>query len=173
MKFKLLFPSVWLLAAGFFASSAAANPCPSNLSDPLAYQRHHNPDRCEGIRRQNISSSFSWVSFATSNLRRYGSTLRLKLPEVGENPTLTVRAYSRRYQLDPLEFQPRGDWYEFSLQTDILQQAHVAPESLRAIASLPGSQPIYVPVVIDSPSPRYNFVFYSPSRAIVRSFEQK
>jgi hypothetical protein len=168
MTRKLLLTTLTLLGTSF---ATAAIACPSNLSEPLAYQRRSNPTRCEGINRQSVSGSFSLVSFATSSLTAYSNQLQLRLPRVGVNPTLRVRSYQRRYQLDSLEPQPQQNWYQVSLQTNILQQANVPPTSLRALAQLPGSQPVYIPVVINSASNHYEIVFYSPSRVLIHSLE--
>lgn len=147
--------------------------CPTNVSDTLAYQRRNNPRRCEGINRQGVSGSFGLVSFATSTLRHYPTQLSLQIPQMGPNPNLRVRSFGRRYQLDDLTLQrsQNQNWYQINLNTNVLQNANVAAESLRAIAHLPGSQPVYVPVIIQSSAASYDLVFYSPSRTVIHSLE--
>jgi flagellar basal-body rod modification protein FlgD len=148
--------------------------CPTNVSDTLAYQRRDKddePSRCEGITRQGVSGSFGLVSFATSTLRRYPDELSLQIPQVGPSPNLRVRSFGRRYQLDSVELELSEDRYQIDLPTNILRNANVAAESLRAIAHLPGSQPVYVPVIIQSSASSYDLVFYSPSRTVIHSLE--
>ncbi|NMG56964.1 hypothetical protein E1H12_00155 [Geitlerinema sp. P-1104] len=168
MTLKHLLTTLTLLGTSL---ASVGLTCPTNLPDDLAYQRRDNPSRCEGINRQSVSGSFSLVSFATSNVTSYDNPLQLRIPGVGSNPNLRVRSYQRRYQLDSLQLQRQQNRYQVDLNTRILRESHVPPNSLRALAQLPGSQPAYVPVIIGSPTNHYEIVFYSPSRVLIRSLE--
>ncbi|USR91131.1 hypothetical protein NEA10_20285 [Phormidium yuhuli AB48] len=166
------------LIIGFVLAATWMTPvhaCPSQVSDRLIYQRRPNPNRCEGINRQGVSGSFGLVSFATSTLTHYPTRLRLQVPKpqatTGSNPSLRVRSFGRRYQLDNLALQSGRNNYEINLGTDILQGANVPAQSLRAIAHFQGSQPVYSPVIIGSSGSYYELVFYSPSRAVIHSLE--
>lgn len=171
---SVLLTPLYLLTAGIVALHApVAAACPPSDPNDLVYQRRSSPSRCEGINRQAISASFNLVSLATSNLTNLGNTLRLQVPNMGEIPNITLRSYERRYQLDSFtpELNQNQNKYEFDLDTRIIRQAEVAVNSLRAIASIPGSQPIYIPVIIGQPSSSYEFVLYSPARTKINSFE--
>ncbi|MGI0496856.1 hypothetical protein ACOKW7_27480 [Limnospira platensis CENA597] len=169
---SVLLTPLYLLTAGIVAlHTPAAAACPPSDPNHLVYQRRSSPSRCEGINRQAISASFNLVSLATSNLTNLGDTLRLQVPNMGGTPNITLRSFERRYQLDSFTPELSQNKYQLHLDTRIIRQAEVAANSLRAIASLPGSQPIYIPVIIGQPSSSYQFVLYSPARTQINSFE--
>lgn len=161
------------LAASFILTPQPAAACPRNASNYLTYQYRRNPDRCEGIRRQAIGASFDLVSFATKGLdETFNDTLTLRIPDRGQIPTVYLRSYQdKQYQLDRFSPQRRNNEYRFNLATDILNRAIISPQSLRAIAKLPGNQRIYVPVIVDRTSQEYEIVFYSPTRTLISSLE--
>lgn len=165
--------SLCFFAVSFSLTQKPVAACPSNASNYLAYQQRNSPDRCEGIRRQAIGSSVELVSFATKRLdRTFNNTLTLRVPNLGPTPSVVLRSYQgRRYQLDRFPLQRNASEYRFNLATDILTRANIPPQSLRAIAELPGNQPIYVPVIVDRPSEKYELVFYSPARTLISSLE--
>ncbi|MGC9528849.1 MAG: hypothetical protein ACP5D7_25250 [Limnospira sp.] len=172
MSHKRFLTSLYLLAAGIFTLHAPpAVACPDNASNPLSYQRRSNPSRCEGISHQAIGAAFNLVSLSTSNLSNLGNTLRLQVPNMGATPTVILRSYEKRYQLDQFIPNLNQNKYQLNLNTQIITKAAVPPNSLRAVATLPGSQPIYVPVIIGTPSQSYQFVLYSPARTTINAFE--
>lgn len=168
----VLLTPLYLLTAGIVTLNAPpAAACPTNHPDPLVYQRRSRPSRCEGIASQSISGSFSLVSLATSSLTNLGNRLMLQVPNMGGTPNIILRSFQKRYQLDNVTPNLKGNKYELDLDTQIITQAQVPANSLRAIAHLPGSQSIYVPVIIGQPSTSYKFVFHSPGRTQINSFE--
>ncbi|MEM9538265.1 MAG: hypothetical protein AAGA60_02010 [Cyanobacteria bacterium P01_E01_bin.42] len=161
------------LAVSFTLTPSPAAACPRTASNYLTYQRRRNPDRCEGIRRQASGASFRLVSFATKGLNdTFNNTLTLRIPDLGQTPTAILRSYQgKQYQLDRFTPRRRNNEYRFNLATDILNGAIISPQSLRAIAKLPGNQHIYLPVIVDRTSEEYEIVFHSPTRTLIPNLE--
>lgn len=172
MSHKRFLTSLYLPAVAILALNPnPAAACPEHASNPLVYQLRSNPSRCEGINRQAISAGFNLVSLSTSALRNYSQTLTLQVPQMGGQPEIILRSYNRLYQLDQFTPQLSNNQYQFNLNTEIITKVDVPAASLRAIATLPGSQPVYIPVIIGTPSQSYQFVLYSPARTTINTFE--
>ena len=169
MNFKLL-----LVTAAIFAFNtipAIACPSPNRAANFLAYQRRNN-NRCEGIVRRDIAGSLSLISFASRNLTNYSNNLNLQISNINNtSPQVTIRSYEKNYILDRLNLSKNSSWFTFNLPTQILTDAGVPPNSLRAIAKLSGSQPVYVPVILNKTSGEYEFAFYTANRTKFSTFE--
>lgn len=170
---RILGYTACVLAAAATVFQQPAVACPATASHPSLYQRRSSPNRCEGIRRQNVGAAFELVSFASNGLgSNYGNTISLRIPNLGSTPRVSMRSYTNKsYQLDSFTPSSSANGYIFNIPTTILRNEDIPTRSLRALASISGSQPIYVPVILSRSSGTYEFVFFSATRATVSSFE--
>ncbi len=168
MNPKLLPITLAILTLNILPAQAS---CPTSADNPLEYQRRNN-NRCEGIKRASVSGAFGLISFASHNINNYRNTLSLQVPSIDNIPP-NVRVHSRhkRYILDNFTPLLNKSWFIFNWSTAILKQAGIPPSSLRAIATLPGSQPLYVPVILGQPSDQYEFVFFTANRTKFKTFQ--
>lgn len=148
-------------------SAAAAYACGTGNPNSLAYIRRDG-NRCEGISDRPVSTSdtFDLVSFSTTNLTAYPSTLAIRVPDIGITPPrLIIQSYHRNYRLDNLTIPQGRNGINFSLPTRVLQNTGVPIASLLATASINlDGQATYLPVILGQASGRYVFVIKSPRR---------
>ncbi|NMG11040.1 hypothetical protein [Brasilonema sp. UFV-L1] len=174
MNSKIIFASLLVLS---FTYLPAQGYCPEGNPDSTDYIRRQPPQRCEGLKEENISgNSLSLISIATRNLISYGNNLTLQIPRIkgGKNPEVTVKSLgdNYHYQLDDFPLSGNASRFNFTWDTNILRKAKIPENSLRALASYKfGSQPVYVPVIVGQTSDHYEFVFYSQDRVRFATFE--
>lgn len=152
---------------------SAAQVCPRGNPASLAYIRRDN-NRCEGLQDYRYSSSgFELISYSTTQLSDYPSSLTIRIPGTGRvPPKVEMLSYIKNYLLDEIATAPTALGFSFSLDTSVLRQAKVPFTSLRSIAYLiRGSTLVYYPVVLGQPAKEYTFVVESPKRVTFPTFE--
>jgi hypothetical protein len=170
MKSQFLFASLLVLTL----NPLAAQACPTGNSSSLAYIRRDG-NRCEGIQNRDVSGSLSLIAFSTSSLgAEFPDTMNIRLPGTDRtSPAIVVQSFTgRNYRLDTLDTTQTDTGYTFALNTNILQRADIAPQTLRASAFITReSRRIYFPVILGQPSGSYKFVINSPQRTSLPTFE--
>ena len=167
MNYKILLTSLLILSINPLSANAY---CPQGNPRSTDYIRRKTPDRCEGIKVQQISgNSLSLISIATRNINDYGDKISLQVPRIkkGNNPEVLVTSRDDKYNyiLDDLLLSNNGESFGFSWDTYVLKKANIPANKLRALASYSlGSQKVYVPVTLAKSSGKYEFVFYSQDR---------
>ncbi|MHC0063112.1 hypothetical protein ACWATR_09310 [Nostoc sp. UIC 10890] len=173
MSYKIIPTSLLIFSINYLPAAAY---CQEGNPRSTDYIRREPPNRCEGIREEQINgNSLSLISIATRNVTSFGKTLTLQIPQIsgGNNPQVTVASFGNNYhyQLDDLSLTKNGLLFSFSWDTYVLKQANILANSLRAVALYNlGSQPIYVPVILGQTSGKYEFVFYSEDQVRFTSF---
>ncbi len=153
------------------AAALPARACPKGNPDSLAYIRRDN-NRCEGVQPRNATDTFSLISFSTGTPSDYGDRLTIRVPGTRVRPELEVQSFSRNYRLDRVASRFNGSGsFLFALNTRVLQRAEISPGSLRATAYINEGARIYLPVVLGSPSERYEFVVNNPRQRAFPTFE--
>lgn len=164
MKYQLLFTSLFT----FSLSTLPVQACPSGNPQTTKYIRREN-NRCEGIEPRNIVSGINLISIATRGIISYPNLLTLQIPSLGNStPEVKVQSLSKNYLLDNLSLKSSEGRFTFPLKPNVLNQAAVPPNTLRALASV---NAVYLPVTIGQPSGQYEFVFYTSRRAKFSTFE--
>ncbi|MBD2387514.1 hypothetical protein [Cylindrospermum sp. FACHB-282] len=164
MKSQLLLTTLFL----FSLSNIPTQACSSGNPQSTAYIRRDN-NRCEGIQPTEVFRGFRLISFATRGISSYPNLLNLLIPSLGNStPEVKLQSLDKNYVLDELLLLKNQSRFSFSLKPDILNKAKVAPNTLRALASV---NSIYLPVTIGQPSGQYEFVFFTSSRAKFPTFE--
>jgi hypothetical protein len=163
---RVLLFTFLLLNAGSFG--VQAQPCPPRANEPKSYQlRESNGNhRCEGIQRRQIGSSLDLVSLTVGRLQP-SDTLYLKVPVTPGKiePVLLVHEPEKNYVLDKVKWDFNNGWYEIKWSADVLKLKGVgiSPDRLLAFAKVPlsgsNSQPVLVPVFLNSNDKRYEIVF--------------
>jgi len=154
----------WLLL-GF--QPAVAELCQSGHPDSLAYIRRDG-NRCEGLLdHHQVSGQFELIGFYTTTLtQEYSNTMTIQVPGT-ENmePEVEIQSFYRNYRLDRLELSSKAGEARFVLDTKVLQDAGIPPNTLRALAyAVPDSSRMYFPVILEKAAAQYRFVLYSPQR---------
>ncbi|MEM1368302.1 MAG: hypothetical protein AAGG02_09840 [Cyanobacteria bacterium P01_H01_bin.15] len=162
-----------LLTAALLLSlgTLSAHACPEKVQPAQAYQRR-NDGRCEGIQARGlIADGVKLVSFAIGRFAdNPDETLSLKIPKLNQGqPTLQIQNRRKRYVLNEVPLKPQGAWLNYAWSPQILQEAKVKPSKLQTLAELPNKT--YVPVVLNSGSKQYEFVFFLAEPASFESFE--
>ncbi|NMG22768.1 hypothetical protein DP116_26345 [Brasilonema bromeliae SPC951] len=169
-----LFTSLLLLTLSNLAAQAQAS-CPAGNPRSTEYIRRNPPNRCEGIQREPISgNTLRLISIAIRNIPSYGETLLMQIPQIngGNNPQVKLQSLEKYYQLDNPSLSPNGSGYSFSWDTYVLKKENILPDTLRALAYFNlGSESVHIPVILGNTSGKYEFVFFTPSRAKFSTFE--
>ncbi|ACK71347.1 hypothetical protein PCC7424_2943 [Gloeothece citriformis PCC 7424] len=170
MKLKLGFFGLSLLLS-FLPLSV--NACPNGNPQALAYIRRDN-NRCEGLLQETITRAFELVSFSTQNLSsNYPNTLKIRVPTSNRIlPNITLESPYRNYYLSQLQpsFTPKG--YTFDLNTYVLKQAKIPPQTLLSTAFIEeDSKRVFLPVILGQASDQYVFIIYSPQPMKIPKFE--
>ncbi|MGJ5634449.1 hypothetical protein [Nostoc sp. CALU 1950] len=162
MKYTAFFASLFI----FIISTLPAQACPSGDPKSTVYMRRDD-NRCEGIKQRNSDRGLRLISFATIGIKNYSNTLSLKIPSIANaTPNVLVQSLGKNYILDNVSLTSNKSLFTFSWNTFILNQAQILPTSLRALANVNfDSKVVYVPVILERSSGKYQFVFYTPSRA--------
>lgn len=174
MNYKIILASLLILSLSHLPAAAS---CPEGNAKSTDYIRRKPPNRCEGIKEQQLSgNSLNLISIATRNLTSFGNTLTVQIPRLsgGNNPQVLVQSLgdNYHYQMDDLLLSNKDSRFSFSWDTYVLRKAKIPANSLRALASYNlGSQPVYVPVILGQTSGKYEFVFYSEDRVRFTNFE--
>ncbi len=167
MKYQLLLISSLIL----LSNQLPAQACSEGNSNSTDYIRRTNPNRCEGIKREQVSGNqLELISFATRNIGSYGNSLTLTIPRLNNSdpPALAVSAKTQQqyYSLDEPSLSLEDARFTFTWDTNILKKENIPPNNLRALAYFSfGSQEVYAPVILGKTSGKYEFVFFTPSRA--------
>ncbi|MFK0730743.1 MAG: hypothetical protein ACIWVG_06170 [Gloeotrichia echinulata HAB0833] len=75
---------------------------------------------------------------------------------------MKVQSLEKNYLLDQLSLTSNKSRFTFPLKPNVLKQAGVLPNTLRALAEVNfNSHSVYLPVTIGQSSGQYEFVFYS------------
>ncbi|MCC5607588.1 hypothetical protein LC612_12525 [Nostoc sp. CHAB 5834] len=174
MNYKIILASLLILSISHLPAAAS---CPQGNPKSTDYIRRKPPNRCEGIKEEELSgNSLNLISIATRNLTSFGKTLTVQIPRIngGKNPEVRVKSLgdNYHYQMDDLLLSNNDSGFSFSWDTYVLRQAKIPANSLRAVASYNlGSQPVFVPVIVGQTSGKYEFVFYSQDRVRFTTFE--
>ena len=169
---KLINPAL-IFTAFLLSLSLPALACEAGDPNQTDYMRREN-NRCEGIYpTTNVSSSLRLISLVARNLPDgYGDRLSLRIPHNGTvSPVLRIQSLRSRYILDNPQLTSNASGFTLNWSTFVLQEAEVPVNSLRAIAFLNESQPIYIPVLLGPPASEYEIVFYSPNRTTFKQLE--
>ncbi|KYC40508.1 hypothetical protein WA1_25635 [Scytonema hofmannii PCC 7110] len=173
MNYKIFLTSLlFLLNLNHLPAQAS---CREGNPRSTEYIRRNQPTRCEGIQREPISgNSLRLISIAIRNIPSYGETLTLQIPRIngGSNPQVKLQSLEKNYQLDNPSLSPNGSGFSFSWETYVLKRENIPADSLRALAYFQlGSEPVHIPVILGNSSGKYEFVFFTPSRAKFSTFE--
>jgi flagellar basal-body rod modification protein FlgD len=172
MNYKIFFTSLLLVSLSYLPAQAS---CREGNLRSTEYIRRNQPNRCEGIQREPISgNSLRLISIAIRNIPSYGETLIMQIPRIndGSNPQVKLQSLDKNYQLDSPSLSPNSSGYSFSWDTYVLKKEKIPADSLRALAYFNlGSESVHIPVILGETSGKYEFVFYTPSRAKFSTFE--
>lgn len=164
------FISLLSLSLSFKLPPAQAQTCQAlGNNESTAYTlRRDNDQRCEGIRNPTVSGGLELISFTIGTLSNPGKdnrfTLQVPSRAKGQFPRIIVRYPQKNYQLDPIYFVLRGNFFEFKWSKAVLDNVRIPLNGLRATAySLAGSQPNWVPVIFSNSN--YYRIIYSYNRA--------
>ena len=162
-----------MLIFGLIGLPAEAS-CRTGRQNSTDYIRRDN-NRCEGRQRSraNISGAIKLRSLTSSNGGSLGSTLVMKIPKVSNNqPNIEVMASNvNGYRLDNLSLQSLGQFYRFDLPTTVINSLGISLDNLRGLAKKGGNQSVYLPVIFNTPAPKYRFVFYSSRQSSFQKAE--
>lgn len=154
--------SLLVLLALLGGMSLPARAC--ELAEPTSLEYALQDDnRCEGIQeRIDVSGSLDLISLTSTQGGSFGNNLRIRVPRRNSTPPFFyMQNLDSRYRLDNIRFTAQGNFYTYSLSTRILQGSGIDSMSdLRAIA-VTGTQRVYLPTILENPTDRYRFVFYS------------
>lgn len=171
MKVRLILSSIFIFNLASLPAQASCTVGSENSND---YIRRAN-NRCEGRQRSrsNISGAITLRSLTSSTGGSLGSTLAMKIPKIASNqPNITVTAFNvNGYRLDNLSLHSSGKFYRFNLPTKIINNLGITLDNLRGRAEKGGNQRVYLPLIFNTASSKYRFVFYSSRQASFQKAE--
>jgi hypothetical protein len=148
--------------------SVQAQPWTLGANEPTSHQLRENNGnrRYEGIKRRQIGSGLDLVSLTVGRLQP-SDTLYLKVPVTPGKiePVLLVHEPEKNYVLDKVKWDFNNGWYAMKWSADVLKlkSVDISPDRLLAVAKVPlsgsNSQPVLVPVFLNSNDKRYEIVF--------------
>lgn len=172
MKSKFLLTALCVLV--LTCLPAHATNCNDGRPSSNSYIRRDN-NRCEGTMRRegNITGDIDLISLTSSHGGTLGSTLMIEIPKISSNqPTVKITEPDINYRLDDLSFASSGQFYRFELPTTVLQRLGITSlNPLRGLAKKGGNQRVYLPVIFNTPAPKYRFVFYSSRQSSFQKAE--
>jgi flagellar basal-body rod modification protein FlgD len=152
---------------------AQAAPCPQGNLQETAYMERDNDKRCEGVGAMNRDNyDFALVSFNIGRIAALSNPMKLQVPNRNnQEPTVRLRSFPKNYQLDPLALRKQGSRYQFQWDNNVIRNAQIEPESLRATAFINAGRRVYLPVLLSPNAGQYDIVLYGDRRAKITDFK--
>jgi flagellar basal-body rod modification protein FlgD len=98
--------------------------------------------------------------------------MKLQVPNRNnQEPTVRLRSFPKNYQLDPLALRKQGSRYQFQWDNNVVKNAKIQPESLRATAYINAGKLVYLPVLLSPNSGQYDIILNSDRRAKIINFK--
>jgi len=160
----------------FFVSlnlpSTQAQNCSQGNANETAYMQRENDKRCEGVGAMDIDSSLELVSFNIGRITTLSNPLKLQVPNSkNQEPKVRLRSFPKNYQLDPLALRNQGSRYQFQWDNNVVKNAKIQPESLRATAYINAGKLVYLPVLLSPTAGQYDIILNSDRRAKITDFK--
>lgn len=151
---------------------AQAAPCPKGNLQETAYMKRDNDPRCEGLGTVDKAGSIELISFNIGRITALNNPLKLQIPNRNnQEPKVRLRSFLQNYQLDPLTLRKGGYYYQFQWDNNVIKNAQIEPDSLRATAFINKGRLVYLPVLLSPNAGQYDIVLYGDRRAKITDFK--